>query len=330
MHMARAAGSRLVRVHLTFDVEVWCAGWDRLDQSFPAAFERYVWGRSKSGDYALPRNLEILRRYGLSAVFFVEPLFSHRFGAQHLRTIVDLIQSADQDVQLHIHPEWVDEISPGLIPDCAAKRQHLTLYTRDEQRALIVAAKQALAAASGRPVDAFRSGGYSVNLDTYRALADAGIRIDSSLNPTYNYSGGSLGSQADMAACQRIEGVEVHPVSVFQDGFGRLRHLQIGACSFAEMKSVLDQAHEAGVQEVVLVSHNFELLKPGRQDPDRVVERRFDALCAYLARHPERFAVQPFKAGEIDVTNSACSTDLHTGYGATVRRLVEQAVRRLG
>jgi hypothetical protein len=35
-------GIRHMRVHLTFDIEVWCGGWDRLDASFPAAFDRYV------------------------------------------------------------------------------------------------------------------------------------------------------------------------------------------------------------------------------------------------------------------------------------------------
>lgn len=58
------AGARL-QVHITFDIEVWCGGWDDLDARFPAAFERYFYGRSEAGAYALPRTLEILNAHGL-------------------------------------------------------------------------------------------------------------------------------------------------------------------------------------------------------------------------------------------------------------------------
>lgn len=83
-----------MNVFLTFDIEVWCNGWDDLDGSFPGSFERYVYGHSADGDYALPQTLAILNKHGLKGVFFVEPLFATRFGAEHLATIVRLIRGA--------------------------------------------------------------------------------------------------------------------------------------------------------------------------------------------------------------------------------------------
>lgn len=320
-----------MRVHLTFDIEVWCAGWDQLDASFPQAFERYVWGRSGAGDYALPRNLEILNRHGLVGVFFVEPLFSFRFGHQHLETIVSLIQAAGQDVQLHLHPEWVDEIEPPLIENCRTKRQHLTQYSLKEQTELITRARDTLAAAAGKPISAFRSGGYAVNKESYEALAAAGIWCDSSLNVTFDQSAGSIGPADRLSDVQRIDGVEVHPVTVFQDATGKPRHMQVGACSFREMREVLDGAHRAGMREVVIVSHNFELMRPGSASPDRIVERRFDALCGYLAEHPDRFEVGSFCMLNDSGVHSAPSTvALRTGLLATGTRLLEQAARRVG
>ena len=62
-----------MNVYLSFDIEVWCGGWNDLDGKFPASFERYVYGRSPKGDYALPKTLEILASNGLKGVFFVEP-----------------------------------------------------------------------------------------------------------------------------------------------------------------------------------------------------------------------------------------------------------------
>jgi peptidoglycan/xylan/chitin deacetylase (PgdA/CDA1 family) len=319
-----------MRVHLTFDVEVWCAGWDRLDESFPAAFERYVWGHSSAGAYALPKNLEILQRHGLVGVFFVEPLFSLRFGAEHLRTITTMILAAGQDVQLHLHPEWVDEIRPALLPEVHHKRQHLTAYSEAEQTTLLQRGKRLVESATGRPVTAFRSGGYAVNRDSYRALAASGLQVDSSLNATFDHSAGSLGGPDQLRLRQAIDGVQVHPVTVFRDGLGRDRHCQVGACSAQELREVLDRAHDQGHDEVVLVSHNFELLKPGSTAPDHVVERRFEAVCAHLAAHPQRFQVGSFPLGGAGPAAPAVpAVPLQTGLWATGVRHLEQARRRL-
>ena len=105
-----------MNVLLTFDVEIWCQGWHDLDARFPASFDRYVYGRSSRGDYAIPRTLSILDGHGLKGIFFVEPLFAARFGLKYLKIIVDMIRSAGQEVQLHLHPEWTDEIKPAPIP----------------------------------------------------------------------------------------------------------------------------------------------------------------------------------------------------------------------
>lgn len=121
-----------MKIHLAFDVEIWCNGWDLLDEVFPAQFERYVYGRSRHGEFALPAELEILRRHGVTAVFFVESLFSARFGDKYLEDLVGLIRADDQEVQLHIHPEWIDEIKPAIVPNKFIKRQNLFYYGLEE------------------------------------------------------------------------------------------------------------------------------------------------------------------------------------------------------
>jgi len=82
-----------MKVLLTFDVEVWCNSWEHLDKLFPSAFDRYVYGHSRHGSYALPKTLEILNTHGLQGVFFIEPLFAARFGLSYLQTIVNLIRA---------------------------------------------------------------------------------------------------------------------------------------------------------------------------------------------------------------------------------------------
>ena len=70
----------MMDVFLTVDVEVWCDGWDDIDAKFPDAFQRYIYGPTSRGDYGLPYQLRQLQDHGLTGVFFVEPLFSTRFG----------------------------------------------------------------------------------------------------------------------------------------------------------------------------------------------------------------------------------------------------------
>jgi hypothetical protein len=111
-----------MNIFLTFDVEVWCHGWSDLDRDFPGSFERYIYGRSPHGEYALPQTLAILNQHQLKGVFFVEPLFASRFGTEHLEIIVRLIREAGHEIQLHLHPEWTDEAT---IPIQAAAPQLL-------------------------------------------------------------------------------------------------------------------------------------------------------------------------------------------------------------
>ncbi len=314
-----------MKVYVTFDVEVWCDGWSDLDGRFPAAFERYYYGRSRAGSYALPKTLEIMNRRGLTGVFFVEPLFSARFGAQYLATVARLIADAGQDVQLHLHPEWTDEIRPPILADVSKKRQHLVYYDLDEQSALIAEGRRLLEQALCGPVNAFRSGSFAANRDTYRALARNGFALDSSLNPAFDYSGGSIDAVHEFGSQRVLEGVRCFPVTVYRDGLGRRRPAQLNGSSFGELKSALLDAERRGVSHFVIVSHNFEMLKPGSSEPDWFVVRRFEALCRFLAENADRFQVGPF--GEHAATAAAESRPQVPAW-ATAGRLAEQLVRR--
>lgn len=316
-----------MNVLLTFDVEVWCNDWKRLDEAFPSAFDRYVYGRSAQGNYALPKTLEILNANGLSGVFFVEPLFAARFGMTHLATIVGLIRDAGQDVQLHLHPEWVDEISPAIIPDNSVKRQQLAFYTLDEQKALIAYGKRMLLEVGAGPVSAFRAGNFGCNLDTFRALRANGILLDSSLNACYDVSGADLRNGSWRSLPSELEGVRSFPVSLFSDGLGQTRPVQVGGCGFGEMRAVLESAADAGQTELIIVSHNFEMLKPNSSQPDQIVVRRFEKLCRFLGENRDRLPTALYsecKASDQPLE----AAQPRSGIAATIGRHVEQLFRR--
>lgn len=283
-----------MNVHLSFDVEVWCDGWDRLDRTFSNNYQRQVFGRSKHGDYALPKTLEILNRHRLTGVFFVEPLFAARFGLEHLDTIVRMIRNAGQDVQLHLHPEWVDEILPPIIPNVREKRQHLCYYSLEEQSALIAFGTKLLGQVGVSNIRAFRAGSFAANRDTFAALHRNGIFIDSSLNHCYAISGSDMRQGHDMRTPSRIDGVSAYPISVFTDGTGCDRPAHVNACSAGEMREALRSAKNAGHGNFVVVSHNFEMLKPNSIKPEWTVVKRFESLCAFLDANRASMPVKTF------------------------------------
>jgi hypothetical protein len=80
-------------------------------------------------------------------------------------------------------------------------------------------------------------------------------------------------------------------MTIFRDGTGRLRPAQLGSCSVAELEGALESTRALGIGHFVLLSHNFEMLKQGRSNPDGIVVRRFEKLCKLLAARRDEFTV---------------------------------------
>ena len=318
-----------MKIYLTFDVEIWCGEWNDLDARFPASFARYVYGRSAKGNYALPKTLEILDRYGLKGVFFVEPLFAARFGVEHLATVVDLIGRSGHEIQLHLHPEWTDEIRPLLFEGATRKRQHMWHYSYEEQVALLTFGRNLLAQVGHGGITAFRAGSFACNHDTYRALRQVGINLDSSLHAVLPDSGIDLREKLDFFHPLEFERVRILPLTVFRDGFGRIRPAQLGACSFAELRDAIQSAAQNDIKHFVMLSHNFEMLKQGRSEPDMIVAARFERLCEYLAEQRGRIDVTTFAAEPIAVGDPPHPPLARANLAGTLTRYGEQTIRRL-
>ena len=320
-------------VFLTCDTEIWCDGWSGIDEKFPDAFARYVYGRDATGQaYGLPRQLDLLQEHGLHGVFFVESLFTGRFGIGPLQEIVGLVRGAGQEVQLHLHPEWADESRSRWLPHVPEKRQHLRYFAADDQAILLEAGIQALQNAGAPRPAAFRAGSYALNADTFKALAQVGIRIDSSYNATMLGGTSGLAPGRRLVDAARFDDLLEFPVSYFRDGFGRWRHAQLGACAFEELRDALWSARNAGLRAFVIVFHNFELMNQAKRGRDPTVVRRFERLCRFLADHSTDFCCRGFAdmAAERYVVSDGQDDPLLTaGMRSTVRRHWEQVLRRL-
>lgn len=284
----------MLDVFLTVDVELWCDGWHDIDAKFARAFERYVYGPTPTGQYGLPYQLAVLGDHGLAGVFFVEPLFSARFGSGPLAEIVNLIGQAKQEMQLHLHTEWVDEAVTPLLFNVREKRQHLRYFSLDEQTQLISIGKRLLEQAGVASVSAFRAGSFGFNLDTMAALATNGLPLDASYNATL--FGLDSGVLPGVTVVEPVEcgGVVEYPMTVFADGTRHLRHAQVTACSYSEMEGLLWSALHDRRQAFVILFHNFELLNRAKNAADPVVVDRFRRLCTFLDRNRDSFRVRGF------------------------------------
>lgn len=318
---------QVLNVFFSVDVEIWCDGWHDLDEKFPSAFNKYVYGYTSKGQFGLPYQLEILKNHGLTGVFFIEPLFSLRFGAQPLAEIVGLVKESGHEIQLHLHTEWVDESIKPLLAGPQTKRQHLKYFTLEEQSHLIGVGANLLKSAGADDLNAFRAGSFAFNKDTLGALAENNFSFDSSYNACM--FGPESGLMPGVTIVEPVEykSVYEYPMTVFNDGTGSLRHAQLTACTFSEIEGLLWQALKSGRTSFVILSHNFELMNPAKDKPDDVVVKRFKKLCSFLDKNRDSFCVRGFQGLEPQIATQQ-PMPLNSPIWKTGARMVEQVYRK--
>lgn len=335
-----------LRVILTVDTELWPAapGWParRLPPE-PAALDDAlaadIHGLTSAGGYGLPYQIGLLNQYGLKANYFIESLFAsvNTAAAAKLAHIAGLVQRGGHEVQLHLHPEWLSECPDVILPrgtDPSTRHpvyQFMSQLTLPQQSALVRIGLDNLARAGVPRAHAFRAGNYGANLDTLRALEQHGIAIDSSYNPGFLH-GDWGGAPSDQP--RRHGQVWELPVASFHDRPGHARHAQVCAVSFGEMQRALQAAQRAGWPAFVIVLHSFELVSrhdSGRlPTPNRAALRRFEQLCALLARQPERYQTVLFSQLPLHaLPMQARHTPLSSPLAATLWRMAEQAWSRI-
>ena len=210
-----------VRVFLTVDTEIWprAAGWPHVPLAPGETCEReraaYFWGGEGRDLRGLPYQLETLRRYGLRATYFIDPLFSRCLGARLLSDVVGPIAEAGEEIGLHLHPEWLTDPRCQDLPEFAGPLLHQ--YGEEAQSKLVRTGLQLLSDAGAPDICAFRAGSWGANLATLRALASAGIRFDSSLNAYTPMSFPDLSDRETWIQPRSLQGVWEFPVTFFVD-----------------------------------------------------------------------------------------------------------------
>jgi hypothetical protein len=239
----------------------------------------------------LSYQLELFRRHGLKACFFIDPMPALVFGLDPVKRMVETVMEAGQGVQLHLHPHWVESDADDRT---RTGRFHMHQYSLAEQRAMLEQASDLLVRAGApRPI-AFRAGNYAANDDTLAALADLGFIYDSSHNGAHADLHSRISLPPRLIAPVEEKVVEV-PVTVIEDAPGSLRTAQLCALSVGEMMAALEHAFEEDHAAMTIVSHGFELANRQGTLPNNMHVRRFEALCERLEANADVLPTTHFR-----------------------------------
>ncbi len=324
-----------LEVMITVDVESWPRLADWREDGLQGDLARDIYGVTPEGDFGIQYQVDLLKEHGLKGVFFVEALFACELGIEPLAKIVDVIESAGSEVQLHIHTEWFEKMSEPFL-DCQA--YNIAELKFEEQIVVIEKAIANLKAAGASNVIAYRAGNFGADFSTLKALAQCGIQYDSSYNYCYLDKGCGLALPQMLHQPTTLEGLLEVPVSCYRDYPGHYRPAQLCAVSGKEMQSALETARGESWKNFVIVSHSFELLRDRKfalpyAQPDWSVIQRFTALCEYLGKHQDRFKTIGFADMKPDAYPLAEHAPLHPPIAKaglrTAARYFSQALRRL-
>ncbi len=284
----------MLNVFITVDTEFWPRFLIQRGLKLSDDIDRDIYGVTSDGDYGVPFQLKMLNAFHLKAVFFVESLCACVVGVDVLRQIVQLIQEAGQEVQMHIHTEWLAKMDQSILPNRTGK--DIKNFSEDEQSLIISKGIQNLRDSGASHLCAFRAGNYGANLDTLRALERNGILFDTSYNPYYLDISWMMEANPFLLQPKKLFGVYEFPVSFFRDWPKHYRHAQICACSSQELENALFSAWEEKWYSFVIVLHSSELIKRMKQPllPNRIVTERFQRLCRFLSDNRDKFCTRFF------------------------------------
>jgi hypothetical protein len=296
-----------MNVYFTVDTESSMGGAWQHPERRPLAAARHVFCSIAGEDYGIPLQVRMMKEFGLRGTFFVETLATRCLGESDTRAIFDYLLREDQDVQLHIHPnfyfysEFQNAQARGLHYKVPKPSDLIGHFDDAVQTQLLTEATEYFQKFAGYRPTAFRAGCYAGSRSMLRNLHKLGIEVDSSFNPCYHpelsFPDGALVPNL----VQQIEGVWEIPVTVAKtklpEGYKGFKFADCSSLSFPEVRGMLDAAESSGQQHFVIVFHSFSAVKPkdytyAEIRPNRVVIRRLEKMLRYLAENATRFRVE--------------------------------------
>lgn len=282
-----------IDVLLTFDLEFSAGGAFTFPDLHKPLGKEYVWLIQGNKSLGLGYVLEQLEKYGLTAVFYAETCNAAYHGLEEMGTVVKIVRDAGHDLQLHVHPAWLQSPHDRSKPRNDSMAQIATESLMDILDFSVTTFQKWL----GKKPLSIRSGSLHVSKDYYKAVYQTGIPSSSSIGYSiYKSPEVELQKKNGIHTINKV--IEL-PVSTIESQFLQRtfnRPFQITACSKSEMIHALEYAYKTQMSPVVILSHHFEFVKAldfrfDKFTRNNLVRRRFEALCLFLSTNRDRFNV---------------------------------------
>src|SRR3546814_8051654 len=111
-------------VVITVDTEPSLAGAFDDPTLYAPLIHEPVWGEVAGTSQALGFLVQMLRSHGLEATFFIETAHTRYFGKKAMAGYAERLIAAGQDVQLHLHPMWLNFENGAMKPDQTRSEAH--------------------------------------------------------------------------------------------------------------------------------------------------------------------------------------------------------------
>jgi len=187
-------------------------------------------------------------------------------------------------------PDWADHLDRDPPNDNCAGR------SLDEMAEIIAAGLESFRRWGVKRPVVLRTGNLQADRIVYQAMAQLGLKVASNI--------GFAIFQAPDPALRLLAGrvrigdaLEVPVLSYAQfalGGWTRYRLMTITGVGTSEMIAILKRARACQISPIVILTHPFEYVKsgePGTESclPNRMNQRRLDALCRFLADNADEF-----------------------------------------
>ena len=269
-----------------------------------------IWGKK---GYGIKKIVQILKDYGLTATFFVD-VYEKSYWGDKMREVVNFLLSSEQDVELHTHPAWKEDKRDFWNKDLVELKRNqamfdpdrpwMHMYSFEEQSKIIKIGKEILRNYGVADVVAHRSGGYSINVDTLKALAINDIPIDMSIFPGHpntkiNFGENNNVFSIDTKYGEIIEIPVTHVDAIYEFMGFRLKRIMKTDLDWVSLntlvsvlKTFLEYAINEGIDIVyVLFMHSYSLLnmnyKMRRFAPDKFDENKLKKFLEVCLGHSE-------------------------------------------
>ncbi|HEY8814171.1 MAG TPA: polysaccharide deacetylase family protein [Candidatus Dormibacteraeota bacterium] len=208
------------------------------------------------GVFGILDELDVRR---LRGTFFVNVYEADRQPAGVVRSVVQEIAARGHEVGLHAHPS----------PTMDTYQKPLFRLSQESQAEVLRHGVDLIAHWTGTPPTSFRAGGYALNDDTFAALEDVGIAVDSScFFPSPNNHNTRLTVNAVAMAGSVIEVPVTTVLRLNGDERLEARKLDIDWLSVDALAATLDALVGQGVDFAMFMMHSFSFIEKLTRMPD--------------------------------------------------------------